>query len=605
MNRTKTITAAALGALSMLLAFTASAPALQVFPFSGSIGPGGPGVGTFSHVNGVAVDQSTGDVYVLDAGEGGRIYKFDAQGEPAAFSGLGGSNVIEGVGSAGPAEQQIAVDSSSGPDRGDIYMASNAFVKVFSSAGLPLDHLTSSSGEVCGVAVGADGHVYVGNYPRTIKQYAPVANPVTNADYVSSLNGLHNVCNVSVDTEGNVYAATYTGGVYRYASSQFNTSGESATSSPPGPVDETGRTLVSGPTGADVLIDEVKSVVEYTDTGAPERLGRFGEGEPGQLSESFGLAVNTTMGNPASGKVYAGDGTAVNIYGPPETIPAPTVEDQPPIVSGITRTTAQIAATVNPNGEQTSLAIEYASDTEYRAGAAEPYALGAISRSVSLEALHGDAPAGPIALKGLTAGTTYHYRLVAQSVAGTTDSADHTFTTAAATPPVVSTGAAGEVSQTAALLTGIVEAQGLQTSYEFEVGTDASYSGAELFGNAGQSAGAESVSTVLQYLVPGVTYHYRLVATNEDGISYGQDMTFTTPGVPAPIVQPPSAPLIASPAVVFPTIPAASKSGGSKKKGKPGVKKKSSRKKRGKAKRKAAMHAPGRAGRTGRGGKRS
>ena len=57
------------------------------------------------------------------------------------------------------------------------------------------------------------------------------------------------------------------------------------------------------------------------------------------------------------------------------------------------------------------------------------------------------------------------------------------------TPPVATTGVPAEVTQTSALLTGAVEAQGLQTSYEFEIGTDTTYSGGKLFGNAGQSAG--------------------------------------------------------------------------------------------------------------------
>jgi hypothetical protein len=589
MNRTKTITATALCAICILPAFTgSSAQAAQVFPFDSAFGPGGPGVGTFSRVEGVAVEQATEDVYVYDGGEGGRIYKFDAKGEPVAFSGLGGSNVIEDVGGGGSAEEQLAVDNSGGPGNGDIYVASNPDVEVFSSAGLPLGEL-NNGGEMCGVAVGADGHVYVGTYPDEVNQYVPVANPVTNADYVNSLYGVHEVCNVSVDSEGDVYAANYGGGVYRYAPSQFNTSGALAASSPSGLIDEAARTLVSGPTGADLFVDDAKSIAEYTDTSTPELLNRFGEAELGQ-SESFGLAVNTTTGNAASGELYAGSGSVVNIYGPPVTIPAPTVEDRPPVLSGLTRTTAQVAATVDPEGEPTSLAIEYVRDSEYRAAAANPYARGSSSQSVALEGLHEDESVGPVALVALTAGTTYHYRLVAHSVAGTTYSQDRTFTTAPATPPVVSTGVAGEVTQTSALLSGTVNAQGLQTSYEFEVGTDTSYSGAELFGNAGQSAAGEVVSTVLQYLVPGVTYHYRLVATNEDGTTYGSDMTFITLGVPTPIAQPPSAPLVASPAVVFPTIPAASKPSAVKKKSK-----KKPARKHAKAKRRAARRVSSRA----------
>jgi hypothetical protein len=142
---------------------------------------------------------------------------------------------------------------------------------------------------------------------------------------------------------------------------------------------------------------------------------------------------------------------------------------------------------------------------------------------------------------------------VASNGAGAVYGSDNTFTTAPATPPVVTTGAPGEVTQTGALLSGTVDTRELQTSYEFEVGTDTTYTGAELFGGAG-AAGLEAVSAELGFLTPGTTYHYRLVATNEDGTSYGQDMTFTTPGVPAGIAQPPTAALIPSPLVTFPAV---------------------------------------------------
>ena len=43
-------------------------------------------------------------------------------------------------------------------------------------------------------------------------------------------------------------------------------------------------------------------------------------------------------------------------------------------------------------------------------------------------------------------------------------------------------------------------------------------------------------SEIIGILVPGVTYHYRIKATNINGTSYGEDMTFTTPAQ-LPIVQ--------------------------------------------------------------------
>ena len=45
---------------------------------------------------------------------------------------------------------------------------------------------------------------------------------------------------------------------------------------------------------------------------------------------------------------------------------------------------------------------------------------------------------------------------------------------------------------------------------------------------AGSGTATRSVSADLSGLMPGTTYHYRLVAINADGIAYGRDRTFKT-----------------------------------------------------------------------------
>jgi hypothetical protein len=144
--------------------------------------------------------------------------------------------------------------------------------------------------------------------------------------------------------------------------------------------------------------------------------------------------------------------------------------------------------------------------------------------------------------------------MVATNAAATTYGPDETFSTLPATPPLVGTGPAVQVGQTSATLTGLVAPQGLSTSYVFEVGLDTSYGGARLYGNAGSSTGEVPVSTALQYLIPGTTYHYRLSATSFDGTTFGQDGTFTTLPVPSSIEQPRTPTLIPSPTVQFPSV---------------------------------------------------
>jgi hypothetical protein len=149
----------------------------------------------------------------------------------------------------------------------------------------------------------------------------------------------------------------------------------------------------------------------------------------------------------------------------------------------------------------------------------------------------------------LQPGTTYHFRVIATnptSPPGGTVGPDETFTTPPLQPPVVSTGQAQGVAQNTATLTGTIDTQGQTTVYEFDLGTDTSY-GTRVYGYAGYEPGTLTYSTSLQNLIPGVTYHYRIVATNTFGTVYGTDQTFTTSTYPsATLAAPPSPPLIAT-----------------------------------------------------------
>ncbi len=167
------------------LALTASpAFAVETHPYSGiSFGPEGPaGSASFASVQGVAVDQASGDVYVHDAGEG-KIYKFDAGGEPLKFSALPG-NAIEGVGAAaaGGAENELAIAPAGSPGgtAGDIYLAKNSAVLVYAPSGEKLAELTRQEigGETCGVAVNPAGHPSSGSIrTRSASTFPPPTRP--------------------------------------------------------------------------------------------------------------------------------------------------------------------------------------------------------------------------------------------------------------------------------------------------------------------------------------------------------------------------------------------------------------------------------------------
>jgi hypothetical protein len=346
----------------------------------------------------------------------------------------------------------------------------------------------------------------------------------------------------------------------------------------PGTVEATG---IAFDRATDHLFVDFGSSGEALNT-SDEVVSRFGGGV---ITKGGAIAVNE-----ASGEVYVANRITHTIdrFGAGVQAFLPTVDSPPPAVTALTRTSAELSGTVNTGDATTTYQLQYVAAGEYQPGASNPYAGGGSTTPVKLAAGTSADSVGPLAFTGLLAGTTYHYRLLATNELGTTYGPDHTFTTAAATPPVVSTGAALEVTSTGVVLTGSVGTEELQTSYEFEVGTDTSYGGAKLFGNAGAS-GTEAVSASLQYLIPGTTYHYRLIATNEDGATDGQDMTFTTPGISAPISQPATASLISSPAVAFPSVVGAitKPQGGAKKKSKSKSKAKRKTKPRGKRRGKA------------------
>ncbi|HEY8303880.1 MAG TPA: hypothetical protein VIG42_04735, partial [Solirubrobacteraceae bacterium] len=152
-----------------------------------------------------------------------------------------------------------------------------------------------------------------------------------------------------------------------------------------------------------------------------------------------------------------------------------------------------------------------------------------------------------LSLEELQSGTTYHYAIVATNGAGTRYGPDETFTTAPAVPPAAETLVAEEVSQDTATIAGAVDTRGVQSTYEFDLGTDSSY-GARMFGDAGAVSGKQTYTLGLNALSPGTTYHYRLVAANSYGVSYGADRTFTTAGFPASVIAEPAVePLLATP----------------------------------------------------------
>jgi hypothetical protein len=226
----------------------------------------------------------------------------------------------------------------------------------------------------------------------------------------------------------------------------------------------------------------------------------------------------------------------------------------------ITRVTAALSGAIDPERAATSYHFVYVDEAAYNkalAGDAQekdnPYAEGASTAVRELPAGDASAAVEPLSADGLLPETTYDYALVAQNEAGSVTGQNETFTTGAATPPIVTTGAASAVTMSTATISGTVGTRGLDVSYAFEVSTEPNNPGPPSGGGSiGAGTSEEGVSVALQGLQPGTTYYYRLLATSTDGTSEGALETFTTPGFSPPLTLPTTPALLASPSGGFP-----------------------------------------------------
>jgi hypothetical protein len=184
----------------------------------------------------------------------------------------------------------------------------------------------------------------------------------------------------------------------------------------------------------------------------------------------------------------------------------------------IGKTSATIHGTVTPNGLTTTWWFEYGTTTSYGSKTSSQSA-GSGTGSVAVAK----------SISGLRTATTYHFRVVAENSSGRTNGADQTFSTAR--PPSVQTATAQAVAADSAQLTGTLDTLGRTTTWWFQYGTSTKYGLSTPAQNGGSKAGVQSVATTVTGLSPTTTYHFRLVAKNDIGTTYGRDATFTTTGV--------------------------------------------------------------------------
>lgn len=100
--------------------------------------------------------------------------------------------------------------------------------------------------------------------------------------------------------------------------------------------------------------------------------------------------------------------------------------------------------------------------------------------------------------------------------------------------PDVNTEGSTKVTSTSATIAGGVNPDGIETTYQFEYGPTTGYGSVTPGSPAmvGSDSTTHNLVAELTGLAKGTTYHYRIIASNANGTSYGADKTLATAGPP-------------------------------------------------------------------------
>jgi len=201
-------------------------------------------------------------------------------------------------------------------------------------------------------------------------------------------------------------------------------------------------------------------------------------------------------------------------------------------------TTATLNGTVNANGAASTVEFEYGTDSTLDTGSSTVSAgnvTGTSSNSVTAN------------LTGLTQGTTYYFRVKATNNVGTSVGSILSFTPIG--PPTTLIVAASSIAETTTVINATVNAQGGTTSsLVFTYSTSSTFASGNTTINATPTSlsgnSSTSVSASLSGLTGGVTYYFKISATNIAGTTTSATESFTT--TPAPTATTDAATSIAS-----------------------------------------------------------
>ena len=438
--------------------------------------------------DGIAIDQSTGDVYVSASGTG-QILKFNSDGQPTPAYSADGSFTSPASGPNPGEIGDFAADLAVDPASGDLlvadpsddliqrYHSDGSFVESYDGAGSPGGAFTALGD----IDVDSTGDIFVLDADRVMR---------------FGSDGTHELDFSSTATEPELIAVDpHTGQVAVAAPDVvwvdqiyiFRADGSLLGAHP---------SLVYSTVPAGIAFDAGTSKRLYWASGSFEQDGFvvnpdvIGVGLPAQLAEA--------------------------------TVEAPT---------NVTADSVTFNATVDSNGSTGLWTFQYR-----KVGGSDWTDAGGGSFG----------PDGPTPVSsdatGLPPGEDYELRIMLQSAgvvemgffgsfqAITYPTDAYTFSYPAF-PPFTGAIPAGGIGSTTATVAGLLGPRNRPTTYWFEYGTTTAY-GTSIPAAQNADGGATNDKFVVRQqitgLTPGTRYHYRLVAENSAGTSHGVDLTFRT-----------------------------------------------------------------------------
>ena len=528
-----------------------------------------------------AIDKQSGIIYVSQS-NGRTVDLFTPEGKYIEeWSNIDGTGGVTGAGI------HIAIDNTQTSSGGRVYLSLTApenDVELFDTAERPVDFPATASyiennklkgtpsgrfGEVNNVTVDPDGNLYVTDTEeKVIDEFDPSGTFLRGFQVPGIQQGYPGTGGVGVDpTNGNV-DITANSGVSEFDSSGNHlqtiaaqrAQGNSAVTAAgllyvpvqeqvdiftaTSPVAGVAYDSVSSPTDTTVTLrgevdpngagNITECTFEYGEEEGEYNLGELPcEGGSG-LPYAAKTQVSAELNGLATGTTYHYRIVAVDAngrkYGADQTYSDQAVRDlHTEQATGVSESGATLTGSFIGSAEDTNYYFEWGPTAAYGNSTATPPGADAGS------------PSGPsraslsTSLSGLAPYSTYHYRVVAShGVAGTSHGEDRWFTTLPGVPSSRHA-AVTVVHSDRALFHGEVDPNGADTKVHFE------YVDAEDFQQSGwaqaektspevaigRSKHFRSITQLVNDLVPGTHYHYRVVGTNEAGTGT-DEATFKT-----------------------------------------------------------------------------